>query len=552
MKFRPILTAVAFASVVFVSCKNSGTSGLPIPKDAAVVVHINSSSLTSKLSWKEIRETNWFREMSRDQKDSLSRQIMENPEASGVDVKSDFAYFMKSTAHGGYMVFEGKIKNAGDFENMVKKMNSGVQVQKDGDLKWIKTESNSILSWNDSKFIYMGNAPEMRQNSPFGNRNMEQPVSTDSLRRYTKDLLAMDKDNSLERDDRFSDLLKQDGDVHFWVSAEQFTSSMGGGMMSMLKMNSLLKGNVATFTLNFDKGRIAVKSRQYFGDEMSKILDKYEDKKVSSELINRIPSQNVYGVMAFNVNPAVIKDVLQVTGMDGMANAYLGQMNYSLDELLGATNGEFLVSVSDFQLNKKQVTIPAYYQGDTAHSFTRTEPDFKVLVAAGVKNRAAFQKLLDLANQNLPPAAISKVNFKLNDQWFVAGNNMEKVDQFLAGGNSNQPFADKITGHPFGLYVDLQKIFKSIGTSMDNAYDTAVYNANVNFWKDVVATGGEYKNKSITSEFSINLVDGSENSLKQLNQYAEKMSSAKKLRPAPWTGTDNVVVDSTVVSPDTE
>jgi len=552
MKFRPILTAAAFASVFFVSCKNSGVSGLPIPKDAALVVHINTSSLTSKLSWKEIRETNWFRDMASEQKDSLARQIMENPETSGVDVKSDFAYFMKSQGKGGYMVFEGKIKNAGDFEEMVKKMNKNEQVQKDGDLKWVKTESNSILSWNDKSFIVMVNAPEMRQNSPFGRTyGQETEFTADSLRKFTKDLLSMNSDNSLEKDDRFTSLLKQDGDVHFWVSAEQFTASMGGGMMSMLKMNSLFKGNVSTFTLNFDKGSIAVKSKQYFGDEMAKILDKYDEKSVTSALVNRIPSQNVVGMMAMNVNPAIIKDFLQVTGMDGMANGYLGQMNYSLDELLRATKGEFVVAVSDLEIKKQEVKIPAYYQGDTARTITRTEPDVKILFAASVNDHAAFQKLIDIANQSLPPSATSKVNFKLNNDWFVAGNNPEKVDQFLAGANSKQPFADKITGHPFGMYVDLQKIMQAMGTEMNNAYDSAVHNANINFWKDVVATGGDYKNKTMTSEFSINLMDGSTNSLKQLNQYGEKMAAAKKLRPALWTSHDTEVesLDSAVVAP---
>jgi hypothetical protein len=53
MRSTKFLTAAATAATLFLySCKDSGTSGLDIPKDAAMVVHINSSSLTSKLSGK--------------------------------------------------------------------------------------------------------------------------------------------------------------------------------------------------------------------------------------------------------------------------------------------------------------------------------------------------------------------------------------------------------------------------------------------------------------------------------------------------------------------
>ena len=58
----------------------------------------------------------------------------------------------------------------------------------------------------------------------------------------------------------------------------------------MLKMNTLFQGNAATYTLNFDNGKITVKTKAYFGDEMAKVIDKFETKKISEAVINRIPS----------------------------------------------------------------------------------------------------------------------------------------------------------------------------------------------------------------------------------------------------------------------
>jgi hypothetical protein len=51
-----------------------------------MVLHLNTASLTSKLSWEDIKGTTWFTEMAQKEKDSLTRVIMNNPEASGVDM----------------------------------------------------------------------------------------------------------------------------------------------------------------------------------------------------------------------------------------------------------------------------------------------------------------------------------------------------------------------------------------------------------------------------------------------------------------------------------
>ena len=63
-----------------------------MPKDAGFVMHINSSSLSSKLSWEEISQTNWFKEMPRKPTDSLAQKLLDDPSNSGIDTKKDFVY----------------------------------------------------------------------------------------------------------------------------------------------------------------------------------------------------------------------------------------------------------------------------------------------------------------------------------------------------------------------------------------------------------------------------------------------------------------------------
>jgi hypothetical protein len=520
---------VIIACVCTLSCKHSGIGGLAIPKDALIVLHINTPSLTSKLTWKEIQQTSWLQDMQKESRDSLTKKLLDNPEASGIDIKSDMAYFMKKQGRGGYMAFEGKIKDASAFEAMLKSMHSSAVVKKDGDLNYIESGSSNIICWNSDHFYILNDMPMLGMN-PFsrGSGSEQEAFNSDSLRKFTKDLIGLKSDDNIDHDDRFASLVKEDGDVHFWVNSDQYMGSMGGGVLSALKVGSLLQGNVGTFTLNFDNGKISIKSKQYFGEEMKKLMEKYKPRNVDAALLSRIPSQDVVGVMAANMDPNTLREFLKASGMDGMANAYLSELNYSVDELINATGGQFLFAVTD--LTMKSVQVPSYNYMDTVPVMeTRMEPDMNFLFASSVHDRASFEKLMNIFKEKAGEQLIpGKVDYKINNEWFALSNHTEFADKFMAGANNKMPFADKITGHPLGMYIDIQRILKTHTGGLHNAADSAVYDASVALWQNVVMTGGEYSKGNVTSDISINFVDQSTNSLKQLNQYAEKIYQAQK------------------------
>ena len=97
MKKRSLLI-LSVITILIASCgKQGGKSGLLVPKDAALVIHINSASLSSKLSWNEIKATAWFKKMHEQSEsgDSLAQQLLDDPSRSGIDTKKDFVMFMK-------------------------------------------------------------------------------------------------------------------------------------------------------------------------------------------------------------------------------------------------------------------------------------------------------------------------------------------------------------------------------------------------------------------------------------------------------------------------
>jgi hypothetical protein len=521
--------------LLFASCKQGGKSGLLVPEDAAVVVHINSSSLASKLSWEEIRQTNWFKEIAKKTTDTTAQQLLTDPASSGIDTKADLVFYMKKQGRGSYLIFTGSLTDATAFETLAKKINKGGQVSKDGDFNTMPAEhGNGTVVWNKSRFAYTANAPLPDMKGMMGPRphsdNDKSGFPQDSLKIFGIGALTLKSSDNLDNDKRFASLVKDGSDVHLWMNISQFYTGMGA-MMSMMKMDVLLENNVSASSLNFDNGRITVKSKQYYGKEMSELLDEYKPENVKADVINRIPSQNVVGVFAFNYPPKGVKEFLKITGLDGVVNMFLARANYSIDEFIKANKGEVLLAFSDVNIVTKQDTMDMGPEGKP-YIHPSTKPDVKVLFATSVNDKAAFEKLITLLWESSKGASknMSDISYKLENNWFAASNSAEQTDKFLAGGNNKISFADKISGHPFGGYVDLQKIIGTMGTAFKDSSEKEALDASLKMWQDIVATGGDYKDKALQFEFEINLVDKSTNSLKQLNQYFDKLAAMKAER----------------------
>jgi hypothetical protein len=67
---------------------------------------------------------------------------------------------------------------------------------------------------------------------------------------------------------------------------------------------------------------------------------------------------------------------------------------------------------------------------------------------------------------------------------------------------------------------------------MEGNSKTEAVNISLNMWQDILAKGGDFKDKASEFEFEINLVDKNTNSLKQLNQYMDKMAALKEEKMA--------------------
>jgi len=510
--------------------------GLLVPKDAGVVVHVNSASLSSKLSWEEISQTDWFKDLAKETTDSTAQKLMSEPAHSGIDTKASLVFYLRKLGRGGYAVFTGSVKDPAAFEAFCKEINKGkAQATNESGISYMTMEKSGIVAWNNARFAYIGNSPLPDiEKSMEGDRSFHNyKFSIDSLKELGKlSLTLRDKDN-LDNDKRFASLIEDNGDVHIWANVSGlYGNSLAAGVMSMMKMNTLLEGNVSATSVNFENGKIAVKSKQYYGEEMQKLIASHPAKPLSADVLNRLPSQNVVGLIAFNYPPDGLKDFLKVTGLDGVVNGFMGNIGYSVDEFIKANKGEVLLSVSDLEVKTMEKTMDMG-GGQPPYKYTTTQPDMKVLFATSVNDRAAFDKLIGIAmgeRKNMPSAP--EIHYKLDKDWFAASNSQEQVDKFLSGAAATNAITDKISGQPFGMYINLQKIISTAKSSIKDSSGQAAMAAS-NIWQDIVAAGGSYKDKAMNFTFEVNLVDKNTNSLKQLNQYINnlyKINSERKNR----------------------
>ena len=105
----------------------------------------------------------------------------------------------------------------------------------------------------------------------------------------------------------------------------------------------------------------------------------------------------------------------------------------------------------------------------------------------------------------------------------MVGNSTATVNQFLSP-NNNPTIKENLSGHPIGIYIDIQKGLQQWNVhGLDSALLQQI-NLSKSFWGNIVSTGGEFKNGSVNFETSINLADKSTNSLRQFAKYSQQMS----------------------------
>ncbi|MGI8584134.1 MAG: DUF4836 family protein [Chitinophagaceae bacterium] len=545
MKYFKLILILGLFSIFISSCGKKNNLGKMIPKEAAVIVHFNSKSILSKLSWEEIKKSYWYNHLMSDSSiPATSKAFIDDPDKTGIDLKSDILFFVLKPSSAGQGVVEGSLKDSKAFADFIKNMHPTATISKDGELNIFKTDT-AVIGWNNESFAFVTGLDSHK----FQNRdtlndstNMAVPLvlpSSDSLVSVCKSLFLLKEDNSLYKNERFAKLMDEDGDIHFLLNTNELSKgSMAGqppGMAGMVNLDKFLVDNISTGSINFQDGKIAGNHKQYFSKELSDILKKGEG-NINTDMIKRLPSQNLAAVFSLHFTPGSLLEIIKLTGLDGFINLFLSSKGLSLDDVVKATKGDILFAVNDITI--KNDTLKLKGLKDTLSDYYNTT-DVKYLFAVAVGDKDAFNKMISVGKELGKDVAPKNSFTKMDGKYYAASNSQDAINKYFSGPQSNPDFLSKINNHPMGAFVDIQMILKAVQTKMaKDSIGKVYYDRNISMWNNLYVTGGEYKDGALVSNGELNLIDKTTNSLKQLNQYIDDISKVaieeKKKNKGKW------------------
>ena len=517
------------AAIIFTiaSCSKTNKQGRYVPQEAAVVLHIDGKTMSEKLPWDEVKKNPAFEMIKADSSIPLFIQkAFDNPDNAGIDVNNDIIIFLTKDERGAYFCVQGHIKDAEKFKLFnIDVTKNGFETKK-GDVTYI-TAQPVVAGFNKNMFAYVVDAPyTLTGDDKYSRRN--KPRLSRDLPGTCENVFNLSAGKSMGENEKFTELVKQN-DVHVWLNMEQILKANSAMEdIPFGDISKLYEGNIATVAVNFENGKVSLKTKNYYSKEITSLYKKYTTDNFDEAMVKNIPAKNVAAFMAMNIKPAAVQEMMKLANMESMVNIAMLFMGFSLDDLSSALKGDFMVAIGDFKV--KTDTVKNYFEPGKFEVRNKVEPD--MLLAASVKDKDALHKLnkgFDKLKKRSGFSDIDDTNESAftaqNDSYFAFSTSQQMADDYIKGGNGSFDFLTKLKDNPLGAYANLQEIIKAAQLDIP-ADDTAwqkTATVALKYFKDVYMWGGKYDGGGFVTNIEINMNDNSSNSLKQINIIAAEI-----------------------------
>jgi hypothetical protein len=535
-KLRTFVWAVLLVSV-FASCgKKSNTQGRYIPEDAALAVIVNGKNLCEKLPWNEVKQNQLLNDLLKDSTLAKeARMLLDDPEKTGIDIHNDMAFFLIKDSVNSYLCLSGKVKEEATFRKTAEQLTGGPAPSGGNARTFVKKDRISI-GWDKNEFILAAHVPEI---SKLNQRDLLNPDTTDIIpAKFTpvdnaqsicRQLFELPEVASMAKSAKFSKLMEEPGDIHFWLNNEVMNRNNGLDAAAMLfNLDKLYEGSITTSALLFENGSIRINNHGYSGAEMTKIFKRYSGSHVSEDLVKSIPGKEVQGALAISFNPKALLELMKLFGLDGYMNIATSRLGFKVDDFIKANKGDILFAVSDLH-NKIDTSVTALGEGSVT-SITKAEGNY--FFATTIGDKGSFNKMSD-ALKKMMSSGLGGMDQGLvtgsNEKVFVLTNNGANKENFLKGPIQSPDFLASISGAPIGGYLNLHSVVNAMQPDANaDSSDKALHALMLNMWDKVSLKGGAMDDDAMTQEIVIGLLNKQENSLKQINRFSSELSNIKK------------------------
>jgi hypothetical protein len=558
-RFIPIIVCMLF---LFSSCSKPSENSRYISKDAIGVLSINTSELVKKVAWSALSGSPIFKDITgKAGGDSASFDI----EKTGIDIATFFAYALpdqRLASKSRFMVII-PLKDATKFQAFVKEKFPKAKIETKGELTFAVLNENVTIGWDKKTAIAAAATPKTQWSEE--GQPLPAADNTTILTEEVQKTFALKEDQSLAKNDKFTDLQKAGHDISFWLNYEALANGMpqeqiGSAGAIFASQKKLLKDAFIAGGVDFEKGKIKGDATYYFNPTVKAIADAMESKSVNNDLLKRVPGNQMNLMMSYHFNPQGIKAMVDTMGVGPLANAALKEFNLTIDDILNAFTGDFLLAVTDFAVSTES---KSYTMNGNAVNYTSPVPTFKASLSFKIKDKAAFDKIMQVAvtNQMLTTSApgvysfSSFVTLASNGEYAAVSNDPVVASAFLVSpGNANFNVPAEVKNNPYGFFADIKNSIKSV--PLDLLYgkeDTAVFHDARNLLESISAHGGKVKGSQSDFHFEVNFQNKEENSLMQIINFSQKVAEAEKRQAdsyddiIPETDTTEVAADTAAV-----
>ena len=260
------LSVLTVLIVFLTACSKTSEYTNVIPADASVVASINLKSLASKAGLNDKENETAKQKVLEALKSGMNaatfqqlEKVMKNPGESGIDVASPFYVFSSSSFP--YPTVVGKVSNEDNLHASLDMMAKEQICQpiSEADGYSFTTMTGSLLAFNSSTVLVV---------------NVSGTTQTEKAKEAITNLLKQTADNSIVKSGAFQKMEKQKSDINFLASMEAIPATYRNQISMGLPTEVKTEDITLVGGLNFEKGKIALKTENYTENEAVKALIK--------------------------------------------------------------------------------------------------------------------------------------------------------------------------------------------------------------------------------------------------------------------------------------
>jgi hypothetical protein len=563
---RMVLLLV-IATAIFTSCKKPvPKTTTHIPKNASVVIGINTKNLHSKLEKNQDLLASIFRNHTSSDTTNNTKQELEDLKNSGLDLQENF--YVSMIRKGGGMGADANniiavvraVKDASKLGAYISKKHPTSEVKKEKDYSYASVDGDNMIAWNDELAVFIRNQQTysggMEYDSTTHTFNLKRPGNnSNDLKSEIDTYFTLKEDNSVASIPEFRDLMQEQTDATLWANSG---ASIESFPVTLPNARELLSNSYTAGTLNFEDGKIEIKSKSYYSQQLRDILKKYTGPVADLGLIENYPSNNINGFLVFAFNPEVINAVVRYLQVGGVVDNFLTKTmgaNYTLQEALKAIKGDFAVMFSDFQIGSPKA-VSQTIEGQQIQTVTYNSGNLLINVPVG--DKVEMRKLMDnLAKNGLVTKANNEykltqqvrglgVKLSVDDKNLLIATDSSLITKYKSKAGKlkiGNDVMNDFKGKSAIFYLDIENILNGVaGNPADTSNQKILTKAKETF-KDVKAYTNNFNGKYVEGHCEIRFKNTNENSLASLLQFMNTASavwSVDKHNQSKEVGSDDL------------